>query len=117
LVTERINAHFSSVRFRLFNDLINGGMEECCDVLVHTAEGYMPFGGGANTAAEVNAGLEIIGVLSNALEWSVPVVIDGAESVTSIIPIAPQVIRLVVSMEHPALCVKTDSYSLQMPCA
>ena len=102
-ITEHINTHFPTVRFRLFKNLINGGVEECCDVLVHTEQGHVPFGGGANTAAEVNAGLEIINVLAEKLGWGVPVVIDGAESVTSIIPIAPQVIQLAVNAECETL--------------
>ncbi|MDR1410490.1 MAG: hypothetical protein LBJ12_09600 [Oscillospiraceae bacterium] len=72
-------------------------------MLVKTDEGYVPYGAGANTAAEVNAGLEIINVLSAAFGWSVPVIIDGAESVTKLIDIAPQLIRMYVSEQDRQL--------------
>ena len=52
----------------------------------------------ANTAARINAGIEIIAVLSEHFGVSLPVVVDNAESVTHINSAGiDQLIRLVVS--------------------
>ena len=52
----------------------------------------------ANTAAKVNAGLEIIKVLSEYYDTYLPVIVDRAESVNHLLPMPNhQVIRLVVS--------------------
>ena len=39
LLTDSINARFETVRFRLFDTQINGGIKECCDVLVAGKDG------------------------------------------------------------------------------
>lgn len=41
MLTERINSKFKSVRFRLFQDQVNGGVKDDCEVLVPTAEGVL----------------------------------------------------------------------------
>lgn len=57
----------------------------------------------ANNAARINAGLEIIDVLSRAWNVSLPVFIDNAESVTKIRKTQTQAIRLVVSEKDKSL--------------
>lgn len=98
LLTSRINARFRSVSFILFNEQINGGLTECCEVAVPAADGsQIPFAF-ANTAARINAGVEIIAVLSDHFGISLPVVVDNAESITHINSDGiDQLIRLVVS--------------------
>lgn len=96
-LTDKINAQFGNVKFSLFKEQINGGIAEDCEVMIPTAEGNMVPYKDSNNAAKINAGLEIIDVLSECLELSAPVFIDNAESVTHIINVDPQVIRLVVS--------------------
>ena len=93
----RINSRFDSVRFRLFEEQINGGLRDCCDVMIPRADGVLVPYAFANTAAQINAGLEIISVLSAHFGVSLPVVVDNAESVTSLRNIPAQVVRLVVS--------------------
>lgn len=102
LLTERINSHFRTVRFRLFEQQINGGVKECCEVLVSTGNGLKLYKD-ANAAAQINAGLEIIGTLSKAWGVEMPVFVDNAESVLELISIDPQVIRLVVSSADDTL--------------
>lgn len=96
-LTDKINSQFGNVKFSLFKEQINGGIAEDCEVMIPTAEGNMVPYKDSNNAAKINAGLEIIDVLSECLELSAPVFIDNAESVTHIIDIESQVIRLVVS--------------------
>lgn len=98
LLTSRINARFRSVSFILFNEQINGGLTECCEVAVPAADGSLIPYAFANTAARINAGIEIIAVLSEHFGISLPVVVDNAESITHINSDGiDQLIRLVVS--------------------
>lgn len=97
MLDDRINGKFKTVRFRLFQEQINGGLKECCDALIPTKEGNLvTWNGAANHAAKVNAGLEIIATLAEHWGISVPVWFDNAESVTRILPIPQQVITLAV---------------------
>lgn len=92
-IEESISRRFSLVRFRLFKEQINGGLEECCDVLVKGAA----VGDNLNTGAEFQAGVDIINTLSRCYGTYVPLFIDGCESVTGSLDADMQVIRLVVS--------------------
>lgn len=97
MLTEKINSHFETVRFRLFRQLVNGGLEDACDVLIDDKKGnFVPFQS-ANNAARINAGIEIIEALSKAWELSLPIVIDNAESVNAIRPSEAQQIQLIVT--------------------
>lgn len=53
--------------------------------------------GSLNNGARINAGLDVIKALSHHYGVSVPLFIDNAESVTTLLPVDAQVIRLVVS--------------------
>ena len=57
----------------------------------------------ANNAARINAGLEIISVLSEHWNMDMPVFIDNAESVTHLSSTWMQTIRLVVSEQDKKL--------------
>lgn len=96
-LTERINAKFHSVRFRLFQEQLNGGVKEDCEVMIPAADGRMVPYTFANNAARINAGLEIIATLSDHWGIKMPVFIDNAESVTHLTEADTQTIRLVVS--------------------
>lgn len=87
-----INSKFSFVRFKMFNTLINGGTEECCETLVNG----VPYSD-INNAAKINAGLDIINTLCKHYNVTAPCFIDNAESVTKLTPIESQLIRLIVS--------------------
>jgi hypothetical protein len=97
MLDERINGKFKTVRFRLFQEQINGGLKECCDALVPTKEGNLvTWNGAANYAAKVNAGLEIIMTLAEHWSIELPVWFDGAESVTQLLDVPQQIITLAV---------------------
>ena len=89
---EKVNSLFSGVRFKMFNQQINGGEEPCCICLVDG----VPFSG-ANTAGQVNAGIECINVISKFYNESAPIFIDGRESIVRLIPTESQIVNLVVS--------------------
>lgn len=106
LLTERINSKFRSVSFQLFVEQVNGGLAECCEVLVPSDDGAMVPYATANHAARVNAGLEIVATIAEHFGREMPVVVDNAESVTRLIDTEGQVIRLVVSEADKALRVE-----------
>lgn len=94
-IEESINRRFSLVRFRLVREQINGGLEDCCDVMVKG----VPYASSLNNGAKVNAGIDIINTLSRHYNAQVPLFLDNAESVTQKQIVKPdtQFIRLVVS--------------------
>lgn len=99
----RINSRFETVRFRLFEEQINGGLRDCCDVMIPRSDGVLVPFMFANTAARINAGIEIISVLSEYFGNTLPVIVDNAESVTKLRNIPAQVVRLVVSERDKVL--------------
>jgi DNA repair exonuclease SbcCD ATPase subunit len=83
LVTEKIDSEFETIKFLLFKEQINGGLKEVCEPMIPDKEGNLVEYKSANTAAQVNAGLEIIKVLSDHYGVYLPVILDRAESVTT----------------------------------
>ena len=102
MLTDSINNRFKNVRFKLFEDQINGGLKECCEVLVPCAEGLIPFGT-ANNAGKINAGIEIIDALSSHWGVEMPLIVDNAESVTQLLETELQVIKLIVDEKYKEL--------------
>lgn len=94
LVSDKINDSFDLVKFKLFENQINGGITETCEA---TFEG-VPYGD-LNNAAKINAGLDVINSLSDKLDLKVPIFIDNAESVNELIKTDTQLVRLVVSKD------------------
>lgn len=92
---KRINAKFKFVTFRLFDYTLNGDPVETC---IPLCDG-VPYGG-ANTASQVNAGLDIINALCGYYGICAPIFIDNRESVNNIIPVQSQIINLVVTNDN-----------------
>lgn len=92
---KRINAKFKFVTFRLFDYTLDGNPVETC---IPLCDG-VPYGG-ANTASQVNAGLDIINALCGYYGICAPIFIDNRESVNEIIPVQSQVINLVVTNDN-----------------
>lgn len=87
-----INKKFKTLKFKLFNELISGGLEETCEILVDG----VPYSN-ANTASQINAGLEVINTLSEHYGVQAPIFIDNREAVNKIIKTDNQIINLIVS--------------------
>lgn len=102
LLTDAINDKFKFVKFKLFEENINGGLEEVCEP---TVDGNN-YSTGLNNAARINAGLDIINTLMDYYQTKVPVFIDNAEGVNELIGIDTQLITLSVS-KHKNLNVTT----------
>jgi chromosome segregation ATPase len=103
LLNERINARFKLVRFKLFNQNINGGVEPCCEITVNG----VPYGGGLNSAARTQAGCEIVSVLQEHYGIAPVIWIDNRESCTEIPDMRCQVVSLYVSPEDKVLRIET----------
>jgi DNA repair exonuclease SbcCD ATPase subunit len=105
LLTDRINSKFKVVSFRLFNQLVNGGIEECC---VFTVNG-VPYDGGLNAAARTQGGLDIIRTLQKHYGIAPAVFIDNRESCTEIPDMDCQIINLIVSPQDKTLRIETTT--------
>jgi DNA repair exonuclease SbcCD ATPase subunit len=97
-VTKKVNGLFKYVQFKMFNLLINGGIEENCDCLINGVP-YVD----ANNGARINAGIDIINILCSYYQAFAPIFVDNAESVTTLLPTMSQLIRLVVSEQDKKL--------------
>ena len=103
MLTENVNNKFNIAQFKLFNQLVNGELEETC---VTTVDG-VEYSGGLNNAARINVGLDIINILSQHYKITAPIFIDNAESITDIIPTEAQQIQLIVSGQDKNLRMET----------
>lgn len=101
-IEEQVNAAFRMVRWKLFDVQKNGGIGNCCEATVNGVS----YGTNLNSAAKLNAGLDIISALSKASGMQLPVWVDNAESVTELLPVDTQVIRLAVSAQDKSLRVE-----------
>lgn len=100
MLEQSINSHFEYARFKMFNVLVNGNIEECCET---TYKG-VPYRS-MNNAARMNVGLDIINALTKYFKVDAPVFIDNAEAVTTFIHCHSQVIQLFVDATFQELTV------------
>ncbi len=92
LVSDKINNLFNYVEFKLFDIQINGGIQETAEA---TYKG-VPYGS-LNSAAKINAGLDVIKSLSEHYDKQIPVFVDNAESINDIADTNSQLITLSVN--------------------
>lgn len=98
LLEQTINSHFEHARFKMFNVLVNGSVEECCET---TYKG-VPYRS-MNNAARINVGIDIINALTKFYNVTAPVFIDNAEAVTTFNKCNSQTIKLVVDPSFTTL--------------
>lgn len=101
ILEDVINSRFKLARFKMFNVMLNGNVEECCET---TYKG-VPYRS-MNNAARINIGLDIINALTSYFKVNAPVFIDNAEAVTEFVPVNSQTIKLIVDESEPQLVVK-----------
>jgi DNA repair protein SbcC/Rad50 len=94
LLESSINSKFKFVSFKLFDTQVNGGLTETCEALIDG----VPFSN-ANTASQINAGMDIINALCDYYSVLAPVFIDNRESINNLIETDSQVINLIVSKD------------------
>ena len=98
-----MDGQFRRIRWKLFEEQINGGLNETCAA---TVDG-VPFAD-LNRAMRANAGLDAIAALSRFFGKTAPVFVDNAEGVTALDRIPGQRIRLAVSAADAELRVETE---------
>ena len=101
MLEENINSRFKLARFKMFNVMLNGNIEECCET---TYKGVLYRS--MNNAARINVGLDIINALTSYYKVNAPVFIDNAEAVTEFVAVNSQTIKLIVDESEPQLVVK-----------
>lgn len=101
MLADGINSKFGIVSFKLFEIQINGGMKDTCEMMVDG----VPYSS-LNSAAKMQAGLDVIAALEILYNVSVPVWLDNRESVSEIPDIDGQVINLFVSSDDKELRVE-----------
>jgi len=101
MLEEKVNSMFQLVKFRMFEPQKNGGEKPDCVTLVDG----VPYSD-LNTAAKINAGIDIINVLSEHFQTFVPIVVDNRESVTELLPVKTQIINLFKDSNYKTLTVK-----------
>lgn len=101
-VESKINSLFTMVRFRMYEQQINGGEVEKCEA---TIDG-VPYSS-ANNASRINAGLDIINAICKYEGITAPIFVDNAESINALLPTQSQIIRLVVT-EDASLVIQAN---------
>src|SRR5699024_9991293 len=104
LITDKVNEKFEHARFKLFEEQINGGINETCVVIGKNGESFENI----NNAQRINISLDIINTLSKHYGVQAPIFVDNAEAVTKLIDIESQIISLVVSEQDKQLRIETD---------
>lgn len=94
-VESRINGLFRIVRWKMYDQQINGGEVETCDAMIDG----VPYSD-LNTAGKINAGLDIIRAIQRSESIAAPVFIDNRESVTEVEDMECQIINLVVDENY-----------------
>lgn len=89
LLTDKINAEFKLVTFKLFEVKNNGSLEEVCEPLLDGIN----FSDASN-GERMRAGLDIINTLTRLKAVSAPVFIDNAEGLTKETDVNYQLIKL-----------------------
>lgn len=94
LMEEKVNSLFTMVRFKMFSQQINGGLDETCEALIDG----VPFSD-ANNAAKINAGIDIINAFSKHYDIHAPIFTDNAEAVNRLLKTESQTIKLYVTKD------------------
>lgn len=94
-IDKRINGMFSLVKFKMYEQQINGGEIETCEAVVNG----VPYSG-QNNAMQINMGIDIINAICKFEGITAPIFIDNAESVNEFIASQSQVIKLVVTTDN-----------------
>lgn len=95
---DRVNALFTGVRFQLFEYTIDGGEVEVCKPIVGNTEFDT-----ANTAAKLNAGINILSVLGGKYGMRCPVFVDNAEGIRHIEDNGLQIVELRFVKDSPLI--------------
>jgi len=94
ILEDKVNERFSFVKFSMFQKKLDGTQSPFCECY-HDGVPYHDL----NTAAKINAGIDIASVISKHFDISVPMLLDKCESNLAPIYTGGQQIRLIVSKD------------------
>lgn len=106
-IEDKINSMFKNVRFKMFEQQINGGEVETCEATVNG----VPYSS-LNHAGQINAGIDIINAISSKEGIMAPIIIDNAESVNELLSTNSQIVRLVVTTDDKLNVVNDENRDL-----
>jgi len=106
MITAAVNDKFKYVKFKLFNQLLNGSIEPCCEVLWNGK----PFSA-LSSGEQIFIGIDIVNTLSAHYDLSVPLFMDHAESLTLLNESKSQTIELYAdrNVEELTLTLKEEA--------
>lgn len=93
-----INGMFPTLRWKLFDTQINGGITETCQCMIPCPAGLVPYES-ANTAAQIAADVEIVNVFGEHYNARMPLFVDNSERLNHIAPADTQLITLTVTKD------------------
>ncbi|MBU0906607.1 MAG: AAA family ATPase [Nanoarchaeota archaeon] len=102
LLESKINSKFPLARFKLFNVLINGGIDETCETLYHGT----PYNGGLSTGEQIVIGCDIISTLQEYYNVKAVLWLDHKESLTSELDMDCQTISLIADKKFNELVIE-----------
>ena len=88
-IESAVNGRFKYVEFKMFNELLNGELVDCCEA-TYCGVPYQ----GTSAGEQIIAGVDIVNVLSGHYGVSVPLFVDHAESLTLPLEAKSQTIEL-----------------------
>jgi DNA repair exonuclease SbcCD ATPase subunit len=92
LIEKAVNSKFEYVKFKLFNELLNGSIEDCCEATLNGVP-YQDLSYGQR----ILVGVDIINVLSEHHDKNVVLFIDNAESLTLKLETQSQTVKLIAA--------------------
>jgi len=102
LIEKSVNGLFKHVSFKMFNELLNGGYEDCCEAMLHG----VPYSD-LSTGEKILVGVDVINALSKHYGYQVVLFLDNSESLTFQIETDMQVIHLIADPKRKKLKVET----------
>ncbi|WP_346698623.1 AAA family ATPase [Thomasclavelia spiroformis] len=103
MLTEKINSHFKLCNFKLFEEQINGGLNEVCELTVNGVS-YSNL----NNAMKINCGLDVINTVCDFTNTYAPIFVDNCEAVNETINTNSQQIRLYVTDSDESLRIESE---------
>ncbi len=111
LLEEKINSHFKYTKFKLFDEQVNGGLNETCEAI--DREDGSVYGNTLNSGSEFKIGIDIINTFAKHFGYKAPIFIDGRESITEPLDTDSQLISLVVSPDDDKLRVEKTEKAMK----
>ncbi|WP_302939589.1 ATP-binding protein [Megamonas funiformis] len=103
MLTDKINSKFKITKFKLFNQQVNGLIDDTCEAMTQQGSTY---GKSMSNGEKIIIGLDICNTLAQHYKLDVPIWIDNAESVSELLKANnSQMFNLVVA-HHDELKIK-----------